>query len=160
MRKSILVFELANSKFGLNLDAVEEVVPAAQYTKVPNSPPFFLGLTAVRGKVIGVIDAARRYGIGPSLNSHYVVCYVRGNLTAIAVDRPVIAGDVLLKEYSPGDTQTLISRSKVDPKFIKGGFEVLEANETGEIVTTGIEFCEVDPDLFVSAEMASRVAEV
>jgi len=160
MRKSILVFEIANSKFGLSLDSVEEVVPAGQYTKVPNSPPFFLGLTAVRGKVIGVIDAARRYGIGPSLNSHYVVCHVRGNLTAIAVDRPVIAGDVLLKEYSIDDTQALIGKTKVDPKFIKGGFEILETNEAGEAISTGIQYCEVDPDLFVSAEMASRVAEV
>lgn len=160
MRKSVLVFEVANCKFGLNLDAVEEVVPAAQYTRVPNSPPFFLGLTAVRGKVIGVIDAARRYRLGPSLNSHYVVCYVRGNLTAIAIDRPIIAGDVLLKEFTAAQTQSMVEKAKVDPKFVKGGFEVLETSDSGEVSSTGIEYCEVDPDLFVSAEMASKIGEV
>ena len=160
MNKSMLVFEIANAKFGLNLDLVEEVVPATAYTRVPNAPPFFLGLTSVRGKIVGVIDAAKRYNIGPSLNSHYVVCYVRGSLTAIAVGHPVIAGDIPLRSFSDEETKGLVQESKVDSKFIKAGYEVLERQEDGNIKSTGVNFCEIDPDLFVSNEMASKIGEV
>ena len=94
MNREFLIFEIAGAFFSMPLEAVEEVVPSSSVTRVPNSPPFLLGLAAIRGKIMGVIDAARRYGIGPSLNSHFMVCKVRGNLTAVAIDRPEAPGEL------------------------------------------------------------------
>lgn len=160
MNLEVLIFEVAGSVFSVPLEHVEEVVPASTVTEIPNSPPFLLGLASVRGKVVGVIDAARRYGIGPGLNSHFMVCRVRGNLTAVAIDRPVVAGLVPVRVLEMKEYTELKTKCRVDEKFLKGGFELLEVKEEGAAPeSTGIRFTEVETDLFVSVEMASRVGE-
>lgn len=159
-RQEMLVFEVAGREFGVPLGIVEEVVPASQVTPIPNSPPFLLGLAAVRGRVMGVIDAAKRYNIGPSLGAHFLVCQVRGNLTAILIDRPVIAGEVPLRPLANQEIVTLYKKAGVDKKFLRAAFEVMEAGEEGEPEkATGHHFFEIDADLFVSAEMASKTGE-
>jgi hypothetical protein len=158
MNTELLIFEVAGSKFSVPLEHVEEVVPMATITGIPNSPPFLLGLTAVRGKVMAVIDAARRYGIGPALNSHLMVCLVRGNMTAIAIDRPVVAGAVPVRPLAGAELADVKKSSKVSDKFLLGGFELMEQSEAG-LKATGLRFLSVDPDLFVSTEMASKVGE-
>jgi chemotaxis signal transduction protein len=161
MNREILIFEISGAFFSMPLDSVEEVVPSSSVTRVPNSPPFLLGLAAIRGKIVGVIDAARRYGVGPGLNSHFMVCKVRGNLTAVAIDRPLVAGSVPVRELSPNEYLNHLNTSKVDRKFLKAGFELLEVEAEGAPPKpTGTFFSEVDADLFVSNEMASKVGEV
>ena len=158
--QEVLVFEVAGSEFSIPLSQVEEVVPATQVTPLPNSPPFLLGLAAVRGKTLGVIDAARRYGIGPSLNTYFMICRVRGNLTAVTIDRPVVAGLVPIVPLDNQVKAELTKRSRVDEKFVKSAFELFEVRAEGEAPeSTGVRFLEVDADLFVSTEMASRVGE-
>ncbi len=158
--QELLIFEVGGHNFSLPLNAVEEVVPANVITGIPNSPPFLLGLSAVRGKVVGVIDCARRYGLKGGDRSYFLVCYVRGNITAITVDRPVIAGAVSIRELPAEEREALRAKSKVDQKFVRGGFELLERiDDNGNTRPTGTLCLSIDPDLFVSAEMASRVGE-
>jgi chemotaxis signal transduction protein len=157
-RREVLVFEVAGVKLALPLSLVEEVVPLGSVTPVPQSPPFLLGLTAVRGKVMGVIDASRRFSIGPALHSNFLVCRVRGNLTAVTIDRAVVAGSVATKELNAEETEVVRLPSRVEAKFIKGSFELLEESESGT-ASTGVFVMEVDADLFVSAEMALRTGE-
>lgn len=156
----LLVFEVSGHHFAVPLGVVEEVVPSSAVTAIPNSPPFLLGLAAVRGKVMGVIDASRRYGLGNGLGAYFLVCLVRGNVTAISIDRPVLAGLLKLRELDSSELELTRSISGVDMKFVRSGYEILELiDESGAIQSTGIRCVCVDPDLFVSAEMASRVGE-
>jgi hypothetical protein len=159
MKRELLLFEVAGVKLALPLDKVEEVVPIGQVTFIPNSPPFLLGLTAIRGKVMAVIDAARRYGLGPALSSYFMICSVRGNLTAIAIDRPLVAGDVPVRELGGEAFSRGRQASGLDGKFVCGGYELMEQEKEEEPKPTGISFLTVDPDLFVSAEMASKIGE-
>ena len=156
----LLVFELNGHNFAVPLALVEEVVPSNVITRIPNSPPFLLGLSAVRGKVMGVIDASRRYGLHHASNAYFMVCYVRGNITAVTIDRPLLAGALCLRELDAFELELARSQSGVDVKFIKGGYEILEKfDDTDATRSTGMRCLSVDPDLFVSAEMASRVGE-
>ena len=156
----LLVFEVSGHHFAVPLSVVEEVVPSSPITAIPNSPPFLLGLSAVRGKVMGVIDAARRYGLGSGLSAYFMVCHVRGNVTAISIDRAVLAGALHLRDLDETELELTRSASGVDGKFVRGGYEILEViDESGATQSTGIRCLHVDSDLFVSAEMASRVGE-
>lgn len=158
--QELLLFEVSGHNFSVPLSLVEEVVPASAITRIPNSPHFLLGLAGVRGKVMGVIDSARRYGLPVSLKSFFMVCHVRGNLTAVTIDRPVIAGLVPLRPLEAAELEEQKKKAGLDRKFVKAGFELLEImDESGQTRATGIKFLQVDPDLFVSAEMASRVGE-
>ncbi len=158
--RELLIFEVSGINFALPLSVVEEVVPSNSVTAIPSSPPFLLGLSAVRGKVMGVIDAAHRYGIRAGLNAYFVVCQVRGNSTAITIDRAIVAGAVYTRDLDAAGTELLQKKSTVNRKFIKGAFELLEkVDDLGATRPTGLLCLEVHPDLFVSAEMASRVGE-
>lgn len=158
--REVLIFELGKWNFALPLSCVEEVVPSTPITRIPSSPPFLLGLAAVRGRVMTVIDAAKRYGVAGGAGSFFLVCSVRGNTTAVRLDRPVIAGEVLARDLSVSDVTELRSRANVNEKFVTGAFELLEREgEAGAVKPTGTICLMVDADLFVSAEMASRVGE-
>lgn len=159
-QEEILVFELGGEEFSVPLQLVEEVVPANIITPIPNSPPFLLGLSAIRGKIMGVIDAGKRYGIAPTLNSHFMVCRVRGNLTAITIDRPLLAGNLPVRELNANEIEVILKKVGVDKKFIAGGYELMEIIEGQSAAQpTGRFFLQIQADLFVSAEMASRVGE-
>jgi len=158
--EELLVFEAGSVHLSVRLSLVEEVVRATMVTPVPNSPPFLLGVAAVRGRVMAVIDAARRYGISPGLGGYFLVCQVRGNPTAIVIDRPILAGQLPARALQEAELEAVRVRHGIDGKFVRAAFELFEsAGEEGSLQSAGITCFEVDPDLFVSAEMASRVGE-
>ncbi len=156
-QKGLLLFELAGHEFGIDLGLVEEVVPANVVSQVPNAPYFFLGLSAIRGRILSVIDSAKRYDIGPALNRYFLVCKVRGNSTALTIDRPSIAGTLHLRQLSIDESNDLQKKIQVDQKFLRLAYELLEENKDKSLQATGKYFFEVEADIFVSAEMASRI---
>ncbi|MCO5143560.1 MAG: chemotaxis protein CheW [Oligoflexia bacterium] len=161
---SVVIFEVAGKAFAVDLDLVDEVVPTTKITSIPNSPPFLLGLTAVRGRVVAVIDAAKRFFQRPNIFGYFLVCNVRGNLTAIAIDQPIIAGDVCIRSLEENESTLYLSVLDMDKRFILKSFERLdsEKKEDGSVTIkkTGQIVHLVNADLFVSHEMASKVGEV
>lgn len=154
-----LIFDVAGVELCLPLNKVEEVIPATRATPLPKSPPFLCGLAAVRGRVFAVIDAAKRYGVGPALSSFYLICKVRENLTAVAIDRPVNAGKMHYRDLTPEERSVVTEKSKIPAKFIDGAIEILAEGESGETTPSGRFVQIINPDLFVSDEMASRLSE-
>jgi purine-binding chemotaxis protein CheW len=157
--RELLIFDVRGLNFSVPLGSVEEVVPTNVITKVPSSPPFLLGLSAVRGKVVGVIDAAVRFGIPPGLNSFFMVCRVRGNQTAVTIDRPVMAGLLCVRPLEAVEFELLRAAAGIDSKFLSGAFELLEGADEQAPRSTGVKCLEVVPDLFVSEQMAGRIEE-
>ncbi len=154
MNAEFLIFDLGGNELCLPLSKVEEVVPATRVTPLPKAAGFLLGIAAVRGKVLSVIDGAKRFGLGPSLSSYYLICRVRESLTAITIDRPINAGHVQYRELSPEERASLSEKSKIPAKFVEGAIEILETEKgTGRFVQI------INSDLFVSDEMASRLSE-
>ena len=154
MNAEFLIFEIGGNELCLPLSKVEEVVPATRITPLPKAPVFLLGIAAVRGKVLSVIDAAKRFGLGPTLSSYYLICRVRDSLTAITIDRPINAGRIQYRDLSPEECSGMAAKSKIPVKFLEGAIEILEAEKgTGRFVQI------VNSDLFVSDEMASRLSE-
>lgn len=52
----VVEFMLANERYGIESGYVREVCPLKDYTPLPCTPPFVLGLVNVRGQIISVID--------------------------------------------------------------------------------------------------------
>ncbi|MGA2026500.1 MAG: chemotaxis protein CheW [Syntrophobacteraceae bacterium] len=52
----VVEFMLANERYGIESGYVREVYPLKDYTPLPCTPPFVLGLINVRGQIISVID--------------------------------------------------------------------------------------------------------
>lgn len=59
--KQVVIFELGNETYGLDIAAVREIIRMQPITKVPKAPSFVEGVINLRGRVIPVVDMGRRF---------------------------------------------------------------------------------------------------
>jgi purine-binding chemotaxis protein CheW len=63
MENQLVVFELANEHYGVDIAAVEGIIKMQQITVVPHAPSFVEGVTNLRGSVLPVIDLRKRFNL-------------------------------------------------------------------------------------------------
>ncbi len=68
-----LSFRLGNEEYAVPLLAVKEVIAVPEITRVPATPPHFLGIMNLRGQVISVIDLRQKLGIKPQTTAETAV---------------------------------------------------------------------------------------
>ncbi len=86
----MLSFRLGDEEYAVMVDAVKEVLKTRDLTPVPNSPDYVLGVMALRGPVLPVIDLGRRLGLPPGEKdekSRIIVVSVNEEDAGIQVDR-------------------------------------------------------------------------
>jgi purine-binding chemotaxis protein CheW len=74
-----LTFLLGEEEYGIPITAVREIIGMLPITPVPSSPPEMDGVINLRGKVIPVMSARRRFGLPPTEpHPHNVILVVEG----------------------------------------------------------------------------------
>ena len=68
-----LNFSLGTEEFAIPLLSVKEVVALPETTRVPHSPPHFLGIMNLRGHVISIFDLRIKFRIKPENTSETAV---------------------------------------------------------------------------------------
>ncbi|NPV87449.1 MAG: chemotaxis protein CheW [Anaerolineae bacterium] len=63
MERQLVIFELGEENFGVDISAVESIIKLQELTKVPHAPGFVEGITNLRGTVLPVIDLRKRFGM-------------------------------------------------------------------------------------------------
>ena len=63
MERQLVVFELADEHYGLDITTVESIIKMQAITKLPHAPNFVEGITNLRGTVVPVMDLRRRFGV-------------------------------------------------------------------------------------------------
>ena len=61
--QQLVVFDLADEGYGVDISAVREIIRLQEITQVPRTPEFVEGVINLRGKVIPVIDLRKRFGL-------------------------------------------------------------------------------------------------
>lgn len=59
----IVVFELANEMYGIEIPDVHEIIRMQEITELPRTPEFIKGVINLRGRIIPVIDLRERFGV-------------------------------------------------------------------------------------------------
>ena len=59
----IVLFQLADVHYGVDVGQVQGVVDVQTITKVPNAPYYVEGITNLRGEVITVLDLRKKFGV-------------------------------------------------------------------------------------------------
>lgn len=81
MRVHVLTLTAGTERYALPSSCVVEVVPAVKLRAVPGTPPSVAGLLAYRGRIVPVVDLARRLGRSPAsdvLSTRIAVCAREG----------------------------------------------------------------------------------
>ena len=88
----LVVFRLAGGTYGIELDAVREIVPFRGATRLPGAPSNVAGLVNVRGSIITVIDLGARSEDTASAREKSSVMLVQygAKLVGVAVDEVLL----------------------------------------------------------------------
>ena len=60
-----LTFQVADEEYGIEINAVREIIGTLPITPVPGSPSEMMGVVNLRGKVIPVVSMRVRFGMPP-----------------------------------------------------------------------------------------------
>jgi purine-binding chemotaxis protein CheW len=106
-------------EFGLDINAVQEIVRLPKITPVPKAPSYVEGVANLRGNVLPIINSRSRFGMQASdkpENNRVVVVELNGKPTGLIVDavREVMHVSPKDVEEAPAVVQG------VDGKFLKG----------------------------------------
>lgn len=87
-RVRYLCFCLGDEEFAIPLLQVKTVTGLPEVTKVPNSPPYFMGIMNLRGQIISVLDLRKKLGIKPNDKGETAVIIVEfsNHQIGLAVD--------------------------------------------------------------------------
>jgi purine-binding chemotaxis protein CheW len=86
----LLSFRLAGEAYALPVNDVREVLKIRLLTPVPNAPAYILGVTALRGAVLPVIDLCVRFGLAAGTRdakSRIIVVSSKEEEVGLVVDR-------------------------------------------------------------------------
>jgi len=89
MEYQLVVFELANEQYGLDIASVESIIKMQPITSMPQAPDFIEGVSNLRGYVLPVIDLRKRFGlpaVEATKDTRIVVVYMGSAKVGMIVD--------------------------------------------------------------------------
>ncbi|HHY60068.1 MAG TPA: chemotaxis protein CheW [Clostridia bacterium] len=89
MEEQLVVFQLGNETYGIEISVVHEIIRMQSITKVPRTPEFVEGVINLRGRIIPVIDLHKRFGLPveeETTHSRIIVVEVKGVTVGMIVD--------------------------------------------------------------------------
>ncbi len=87
--KQLVVFDLAEETYGVDIGSVREIIRIQEITKVPRTPNYVEGVINLRGKVIPVIDLRKKFGFSKAehtKDTRIVVVDIGGDDIGVVVD--------------------------------------------------------------------------
>ncbi len=69
MERQLVIFNLADENYGVDIADVDGIVKMQPITAVPHAPSFVEGITNLCGEVLPVIDLRKRFGLAQSNTS-------------------------------------------------------------------------------------------
>lgn len=100
--RALVVFQLGDEEYAIDVNRVREVVRVDRITRVPGAPAYVRGVINLRGRVVPVIDLRQRLGLNPAPAERPRIMVVEDGpaLVGMLVDR---ASEVL--RLQPGQMQ-------------------------------------------------------
>ena len=87
---SLLTFELAEQRFGVQAADVQEIARVVSLSRLPKAPRIVEGVINFRGAAIPVLDIRARFGLPPKSilpSDHLIIARAGPRTVAIRVDR-------------------------------------------------------------------------
>lgn len=107
--RGFALFLVNGQRYGVDLQAVQHVLPMVAITPLPGAPPVVAGVVDVRGEVVPVVDMRRRLGAPPAasiIDHHLLLLTTRRRRLALAVDQ--VAGPEQIPASALAAAHTLL----------------------------------------------------
>ena len=83
-------FYVGNEEFAVPILTIQEIIKPLEYTRVPSSPAYVLGVFNLRGSVIPLIDLKMKFGVGKfkqTEDTRFVVMKHEDEIAGFVIDR-------------------------------------------------------------------------
>ena len=114
-----LTLNLAQEEYGVDILAVREIRGWTPVTRIPQAPPYVLGVLNLRGAIVPVIDMRLRFGLPReeyTANTVTVIVTVAGRNFGVVVDGVSDVLDVTAANLRPVPDMG----TTVDTEYLKG----------------------------------------
>ena len=98
MIEKVLTFYLRGNLFGIDIKLIKEINRNVEFTPVPDSQPYILGLFNMRGQIVTIFDLSLMIGIEDDSSENSTTCIIlkptgiSQNHVGFLIDKP---GDVI-----------------------------------------------------------------
>ncbi|MGA1840468.1 MAG: chemotaxis protein CheW [bacterium] len=141
----VVEFLLANERYALELDFIREIYPLKEFTSLPCTPDFVLGIINIRGQILSIIDLKKFFGLpekGFTDLDRILILRSKEKEFGILADEILGVRSIPISNIQP----SLPTLSGIKDKYLKG--------VTGDrIVILNGERILADPDIVVHEEM-------
>lgn len=115
----VVEFVLAYEQYGIESGYIREVFSMKEYTQIPGTPPFVLGVVNVRGQILSVVDIKKFFGLptgGLSDLNRVVICSYEDMEVGILAD--IIKGVRIIRIDDIQNSLPTINDARAE--YIKG----------------------------------------
>jgi purine-binding chemotaxis protein CheW len=115
----VVEFLLASEHYGIELTYIREIHALSEFTPLPGTPAFVLGLTNVRGQILSVIDIKKLFDLPEKgLTDLNKVIVVRTNQMELGILADAVLGvrSIALKEFQT----SLPTLTGIRAEYLKG----------------------------------------
>jgi purine-binding chemotaxis protein CheW len=119
MEQQLVVFELANEFYGINIALVESIIKMQAITQLPQTPSYVKGVTNLRGSVLPVINLRTRFALEAKEDTRQtrIIIVTMGNIkVGVVVDG--VSEVLRVSDESIEPLPALVNT--VDSAFLKG----------------------------------------
>ncbi|HOC05836.1 MAG: chemotaxis protein CheW [Bacillota bacterium] len=118
MLKQFVVFPLEDELYGVDIHQVMRIEKMLSLTRVPNAPPFVIGVCNLRGSVIPVIDLKQRLALPSNLDENAKIIFVNvgKQVVGMTIDSAVDVTSIDSDEIEPSPSLV----TGIDSQFIQG----------------------------------------
>ena len=115
----IIEFVLAYEKYGVESCFVREVYPMKEFTHIPGTPNFVMGIINVRGQIISIIDIKKFFGLpekGLTDLNRVIIAEYNGMEVGVLADLILGVHNIALGEIQ----SSLPTLTEIRSKYLKG----------------------------------------
>ena len=118
--RQMVVFQLADGVYGLDIQFVREINRISEFTPIPNAPSYVKGIINLRGTIVPVVNLGLRFGLverDHSKDTRIVVIESAGNTLGLVVDQVSEVLRIPANEIDPAEN---VSRTGAAADFVEG----------------------------------------
>ncbi len=125
LEHQVLIFNLAEEKFGVDISCVREVLMPQTIKPMPQVPSFIEGVISLRDKIIAVLDLRKRFNIADadSEGGRIIIAKIGDFIVGLVVDGVSEVLCILPDAVEP--TPEVIS-SHMDDSYVRGVIHIGE----------------------------------